>query len=182
VQVQVLTEEEFLDRNARRTGSKPAEGAALRFAQAVSDLTAAANLPQYATLRSDFRLLETARLLAVTGAREDTLEYFLHEHKVASSRTPVFLGGLWREESGELTSDNKIEETPIAGGRSFHSRTQLRRYRQRVAGGVDALVLIRKTDIEKSDNSIGSTLQPVRTARLSLEDVLWEVHSHSSPK
>ncbi len=170
---QVLTEEEFLDRNARRTGSKPAEGAALLFVRAVSSLLAEAALPQYAALRGDFRLIEAAKLVALLGTPAGALGYFLSEHVIRQEKVPAFVGGLWRDESGEITCENTITEKAMTGGTSYESHTALRKYRQRVRGGVEAQIRIASHDMRKSNGELGNVLRRVREAKPSKDAAVW---------
>jgi hypothetical protein len=176
VAVQVLTEEEFLDQRAHRTGSKPAEGPALRFAHAVSGLLAEAALPQYASLRGDFRLLEAAKVMALLAQPVAALAYFLNEHVLRVEKVPKFVGGLRREESGEITCDNTVSEKAEAGSVSYVARERTRSYRHQVRGGVEASVTIAKQDVRAAGGGeLGGVLDRVRQAKPSADAAFWTV-------
>jgi len=175
VGVQVLTEQEFLDARAHRTGSKPAEGAALRFSRAVSGLLAEGTLPQYASLRGDFRLLEAAKVMALLARPVIGMAYFLNEHMLRVEKVPEFVGGLRREESGEITCDNTVTEKAEPDGRSYHARESIRSYRHLVRGGVEASVLIAKQDVRATSGELGGVLDRVRQAKPSEDAAVWTV-------
>ena len=175
VGVQVLTEEEFLDQRAHRTGGKPAEGAPLRFARAVSGLLAEGTLPQYAALRGDFRLLEAAKVVALLAQPVIGLAYFLNEHVLRVEKVPKFVGGLRREESGEVTCDNTVSEKAERDGTSYEARERMRRYHHQVRGGVEASVPIAKRDVRAASGELGGVLDRVRKAKPSADAAVWTV-------
>ena len=171
----VLTDEEFLDQKAHRVGARAAEGASVRFVQAVTELVDGGKLPQYAALRGDFRLLEAGKLIALVGATDSTLGYFLHEHAVKPAKIPEFVGGLWREESSEITCANSITETPISNGVSYGSDADVRKSRLRVTGGVEARVPISDHDLHSMPRELSPVLAKVRAARTPADAVVWNV-------
>jgi hypothetical protein len=175
VGAQVLTEEEFLDSKAHRVGARRAEGAAIRFAQAVSELLVSGELPQYAALRGDFRLIEAAKLAPLLGVRPSAVGYYLTGHAVREAKVPQFVGGLWREESSEFTCSNQVEETAIPGGTSYQSSADVRRRRQRVTGGVEARVPITERDVRAGNNELSAMMRRVREARPSADAAIWTV-------
>jgi hypothetical protein len=63
VQVQLLTEQAFLDRTGQHTGSAPASAVAEHFAQLVTQLLATNQIHPYAQLHNDFRVIEVTQLL-----------------------------------------------------------------------------------------------------------------------
>jgi hypothetical protein len=175
VGVQVLTEQEFLDQRAHRTGSKPAEGAALRFARAVSGLLAEGTLPQYAALRGDFRLLEAAKVMALMAHPVIGLAYFLSEHTLRAEKVPQYVGGLRREESGEVTCDNPVTERAEPGGMSYQAQESTRRYHRQVRGGVEASVSIAARDVRATSGELADVLDRVRKAKPSDDAAVWTV-------
>jgi hypothetical protein len=175
VGVQVLTEQEFLDQRAHRTGSKPAEGAALRFARAVSGLLAEGTLPQYAALRGDFRLIEAAKVMALLAQPVIGLAYFLNEHTLRAEKVPQYVGGLRREESGEVTCDNTVTERAEPGGMSYQAQENMRRYHRQVRGGVEASVSIATRDVRPGSGELADVLDSVRKAKPSDAAAVWAV-------
>lgn len=175
VGVQVLTEQEFLDSNAHRVGGKPAEGPAIKFAVAMSGLCGSSDLPQYVALRADFRLIEAAKLAPLLGLRPDSLGYYLNQHEVRKVNVPKYVGGLWREESTELTCENRVDEIPMAGGISYQSHADVRTRRRRVIGGVEARVSIADRDVRPGDKELSDMMTRVRQARPSADAATWTV-------
>jgi len=175
VGAQVLTEEEFLDSKAHRVGARPAEGAAVAFARAASELLASGALPHYAALRGDFRLIEAAKLVAVLGASPAALGYFLSEHVVRKEKVPKYVGGLWREETLEITCANTVTETDIPGGKSYAGHADIRKNRQRVIGGVEGRVPIVAKDVRTGNQELSAVMQRVRSARPSADAAIWPV-------
>jgi len=175
VGAQVLTEEEFLDSKAHRVGARRAEGSAVRIAQAVSALLASGELPQYAALRGDFRLIEAAKLAPLMGVRPAAVDYYLTEHAIRKAKVPAFVGGLWREETSEFTCSNQVEEMPIPGGTSYQSSADVRTRRVRVVGGVEARVPIEEADVRSGNNELSATMRRVREARPSADAAIWTV-------
>lgn len=175
VGAQVLTEEEFLDSKAHRVGARRAEGSAVRIAQAVSALLASGELPQYAALRGDFRLIEAAKLAPLMGVRPAAVDYYLTEHAIRKAKVPAFVGGLWRGETSEFTCSNQVEEMPIPGGTSYQSSADVRTRRVRVVGGVEARVPIEEADVRSGNNELSATMRRVREARPSADAAIWTV-------
>lgn len=175
VGAQVLTEQEFLDAKANRVGGKPAAGSAVKFAQAMTGLLQSCDLPQYAALRADFRLIEAAKLVPLLGVDPASLQYYLSEHTVRKEKVPTYVGGLWRNESSEFTCENKVDEAPVSGGTSYRSHADVRRRQERVIGGVEARVPIERKDVREGANELSATMTRVREAKPSADAAIWTV-------
>jgi len=177
VGAQVLTEQEFLDSKAHRVGAKAADGSALAFAAAMTKLLEAGDLPQYAALKADFRLIEAAKLVPFLGVEPATLHYFLSQHQVRNEKIPAYIGGLWREESTEFTCANRVDEVPVSGGVSYQSHADIRKSHQRVIGGVSAQVPLAKTDVRPGTNELTAMMRRVRDAKPSADAAVWTVEA-----
>lgn len=175
VHARVLTEQEFLDSKAHRVGAKAAEGSAVEFARAMTGLLESGELPQYAALRGDFRLIEAAKLLPLLGVEPALLRYYLSDHTLGKVNVPKFVGGLWREGSAEFTCENKVEEVPVSGGISYRSHADVRGRRWRVVGGVEARVPIVERDVRAGRNELSAIMRQVRKARPSADAAIWTV-------
>jgi hypothetical protein len=175
VGVQVLTEQEFLDSKAHRVGGKPAEGSAVKFAAAMTGLLESGELPQYASLRGDFRLIEAAKLAPLLGVESDAIVYYLNDHVVRKEKVPAYVGGLWREETTEFTCQNKVEEIPDSEGVTYQTRADIRRSRQRVVGGVEASIPIAAKDVRPGHNQLSAVMTRVREARPAADTAIWTI-------
>ncbi len=102
VGVQLLTEREFLNQTGQRTGAAPASPLAERFAQVITELLASNRLHQYTQLVQDFRTIEVAQLLWFKRVPAQSLRYFLQDYPLMEVETPAFVGGIRREEQGEV--------------------------------------------------------------------------------
>lgn len=175
VGVQVLTEKEFLDRNAHRTGGTTADDDAAAYARAVAGLLAPGELRRYDRIRGDFCLIEAARLVAELGARKESLDYLLTRHQLRQTPIPSHAGGLWREENGEIACENAIQETATANGISARSQTRVQKFHQRVRGGVEARIEVKKGDFEENPGLVNSVAGEVKRARPSKKAAVWKI-------
>jgi hypothetical protein len=149
IQVQVQTEEEFLQAGQRVSGGPP-HPAAVKFAASVTDVLETDGVPQYSRLRSDFRLVEVARLIRVRGVPEEQLRYFLSESPLSVVPAPSKVGGIRREESGEAVCDARVIEYAGPRGRAAELREDVVHYRQEFRGGVEAAVEIGPADFGRA--------------------------------
>ena len=176
VGVQLMTEQEFLDRTGKRTGAAPASPLAERFAQVITELLASNQLPHYAQLRNDFRLIEVAQLLRFKHVPAQGLRYFLQDYPLTEVKTPTFVGGIRREERGEVVCDSEISERRVAHGALIGSMERVQRYHLTSRGGVEAKVeLIQEQFVEKRSGVLTDLRRRVRTSRPSPQALLWPI-------
>ena len=138
VNVQVLSEEEFLARG-KRTGGGPPRPDAAAFCQAITQVLAGDEIPEYVHLRNDFRLVELAKLMRFKQASESSLDYLLRGCPLAVVDVPSAFGGVRRDESGEAVCESVVS-------RSRGVSEKLSRYRREFRGGVEVLVELSSTD------------------------------------
>lgn len=173
--VQLLTEKEFLDKNARRTGGKAADPLAQRFASIITGMLEEAQIPQYARMRADFRTLEAGKLIRYLGAGREPLRYLLEERELAAVSTPAYVGGIWREESDEVVCDHPVTEERTASGVTLRSRANVRRERQRVTGGVEARLETPPGHFAPGNGQLATAFGRARSMRPSADAVSWSL-------
>lgn len=163
--VQVQSEEEFLQ-SGQRISAGPPHPAAVKFAASVTDLLATDDVPRYSRLRSDFRLVEVARLMRYQKVPVEQLRYLLSEAPLGSVPAPSKVGGIRREESGEAVCDVRMIEHTGPRGRAVEMREDVVHYRQEFRGGVDADVKIEATDFGRTrDTSLAQLAGRVMRSR-----------------
>lgn len=176
VGVQLLTEQEFLDRTGKRTGAAPASPLAERFAQTVTELLARNQLRHYAQLRQDFRMIEVAQLLRFKRVPPQSLRYFLQDYPLTEVQTPTFVGGIRREERGEVVCDSEISERRVAQGVSIGSAERVQRYHLTSRGGVEAKVQVaREHFVEERSGTLADLRRRVETSRPAPRTLSWLV-------
>jgi hypothetical protein len=176
VGVQVLTEQEFFDGDARRIGAGPADRAVGQFTSAVSEFLASGRRPSYERLRSDFRLVEAAKLLRIVGGPVEPLAYLLDEHVLATESVPRFVTGIRREEHVEVTCDGEIAQKQVGGRRIVESRMSTVSHRYRFEGGVTCDVAIAPdTRVTPTSAQSAALRRRITAARPSEHSVAWEV-------
>lgn len=175
--VQLLTEQEFLDRVGHRTGAAQAVPQAQMFAQHVSHLFTTPQPPRdYQQLLSDFRLIELAQLLAFKKVNPNGLHYLLYQHRLAQMVTPEYVGGVRRQEEGEVTCAIQINERATPQGRIIESKEQMQRYRLTYRGGVEAKVEVADTHIQpEAPGAFAELRRRVRESRPSAAAWVWEI-------
>jgi hypothetical protein len=176
VRVQLLTEREFLDRTGQRTGAAPASVHAERFAQMITEMLARNQIHRWASIVQDFRAIEVAQLLRFKHVPIQSLQYFLHDHPLTEVETPTYVGGIRREESGEVVCDSAISERRMVHGISVGSTERVQRYHLTSRGGVEAKVEISEENFEEEHSGALTDLhRRVRASRPSSRALFWSL-------
>lgn len=139
IQVQLQSEEEFLQ-DGRRVGGASPQPAAVKFTEAVTRVLATNEVANYAHLRNDFRLIEAMRLLAYAKVPPDSLNFLLEACPLRHLPVRDRVTGIRRAESGEATCGSSPAASMVAGA------GYIERYRQEFRGGVEAPVEIEAVD------------------------------------
>ena len=158
--VQLLTEQEYLNRRGERVGSGEASAAAKQFATAVDALLAAENVERYTRMVNDFRLSEVAKLLRHAGVSQESLAYFLWDYPLTRFEVPRFVGGVYRREEGTITCNASV----VATGNQLTYNAVDRHYSKEYRGGVEVRLEIAPSDF---DSPAGGGLANLRTRVLS---------------
>lgn len=176
VGVQLLTEQEFLDRAGKRTGAAPASPLATRFAQVITELLASNQMSHYAQLRQDFRVIEVAQLLRFKRVPAQSLRYFLQDYTLTEVEIPRFVGGIRREERGEVVCDSQIIEKQVLQGKLIESTERVKRYHFISRGGVEANIhLAPEHFVEERSGVLADLRRRVRASRPSVRALLWSI-------
>jgi hypothetical protein len=173
--VRLLCEQQFFDRAGRKAGKKEADPAARRFAELVTELLDTAELPQYARMRNDFRVIEAAKLVRNAGVPQEALRVLLETYTMANVRTPVYAGGVWREDQGEGVCDNRITEEGTGSGTHVKSNAAVRKYRQRITGGVETRIDLPKEDFGGGEGALADLRKRVVESRPAGGAVFWRL-------
>lgn len=176
VEVQLLTEREFLDQAGRRQGAAPASPAAERFAGSITRLLATTARDDYTRLVQDFRLVEVAQLLRWRGLPAARLQYLLADYPLTEVSVPRFVGGIRREERGEMVCDTAISEQQLPQGTRVSSRQRVARYHYVSRGGVEARVRLRRAHfVPARAGALARLRQRVLASRPSPRAILWPI-------
>jgi hypothetical protein len=174
VEVQLLTEQEFLNQAGQRQGAAPAAPVAQEFAQAITQLLATMSRPDYAQLVQDFRWIELGQLLRVRAVPASSLQYLLQDYPVPEVPVPAFVGGIRREERGEVVCDTQITEQRVHQGTRVASAEKVARYHYISRGGVEANIRLTPTQFAPERSGVVARLrQHVRAARSTAQTLLW---------
>jgi hypothetical protein len=174
VEVQLLSEQEFFSRPGQRTGAAPASPQAEQFAQVITQLLATHHY--YAHLVSDFRVIEVGKLLRFRQVSAASLHYLLHEYSLTEAPTPAFVGGVRREERGEMVCASQITERREPRGQRIETQEQMQRYHQTFRGGVEVQIELTADQFAEERTGTLSTLcQQVRASRPSSHTILWPI-------
>lgn len=174
VEVQLLTEQEFLNQAGQRQGAAPAAPVAQEFAQAITQLLATMTHPDYTRLVQDFRWIELGQLLRFRTVPASSLQYLLQEYPVPEVPVPAFVGGIRREEHGEVVCDTQITEKRVPQGTRIASTEQVARYHYVSRGGVEANIRLTPTQFTPERSGVlGRFRQQVRAARPTAQTLLW---------
>jgi hypothetical protein len=167
--VQLLTEQEFLNRRGERTGSADADPAARQFADAVTAMLASDKVARYAQMVHDFRAIEFARLMSFCGVSQESLSFLLSGYELQRVEVPALVGGVQRDEEGRTVCNATVTQT--AAGIQYRETASHSHYEYR--GGVQAKVAIANADAASAD------LDPLRrrvlAARPGADAVSWSV-------
>lgn len=177
VDVQLLTEREFFDRTGRRTGAEPAVAEAEQFVRLVTErVLATGAVREYAHLRSDFRVLEAAKLLRFKQVTPDRLRYLLEAHPQRSVTVPTYVGGIRRTEQGEATCEATITERATSTSTAVGVKERLERYEYRSRGGVEAKLEVVIADFRpERTGHLSKLLAEVRASRPSERAMVWPI-------
>ena len=105
-----------------------------------------------------------------------SLRYLLLEHTLTDVSVPVFVGGVRREERGEVVCAHQITEHQIPQGKRLESHEQVLQYHQTFRGGVEAQIRLTADQFTAERSGVLSALRrQVRTARPSPDALLWPI-------
>lgn len=113
---------------------------AKQFAHVITQLLATDRSRHCAQLRNDFRVIELGQLLRFKRVPAQSLRYFLQDYPLAEVPVPAFVGGIRREERGEVVCDSRITERQVPGEKLVQSTERVKRYHFTSRGGVEAKV------------------------------------------
>jgi hypothetical protein len=174
VQVQLLTEQALWNRTGQRTGAAPASPPAERFAQLFTERLATPPFAPYGQLVQDFRVIEVAQLLRYLRISAEHLPYFLQGYPLQEVAVPAAVGGIRREERGEVTCDHQVTERRLARWTRFEGTEQVHRYHVTTRGGVEAQVrLTPEAFAAERPGALTPLRRRVRAARPSAQAVFW---------
>jgi hypothetical protein len=177
VQVQVLTEEEFLQ-HGRRVGAAPAHPTAQRFAASVTQLLATNEVARYAHMRQDFQVLEAAALMAFEQVPASSLRYLLEECPQRTVSIPALVGGIRRRESGEAVCQTTVSETVTGRQRTYALEEKVQQYALEFRGGVDAGIVVRREDRSRDTDAVLEGVRGrVKMSRPSADSWVWRLAS-----
>jgi hypothetical protein len=169
VDVQLLTEREFLNRRGERTGAAEADPTAQQFADAVTGLLASGKVERFSRMVSDFRVLEVGKLIRFSGVPEESIAFLLRDFEIASVTVPELVGGVERDEVGHTVCQANVVKT--SAGIQYEARVSRCRYEYR--GGVEARVEVSEGDL--AQGSLEPLRRRVLQARPSPDSVWWQV-------
>lgn len=174
VGVQVLTEQEFFDHTGQRVGAAPASSEAGNWARRITDLLTADHIPQFASLCSDFRVIEFGKLLHYQQVPSASLQYLLREHWLTVTTVPSFIGGIRRDEREEVVCASQITERPGAKGTRIEAHEQIHRATWSFRGGVEAHVQLTPEHVaEERTGHLAQLRRQVLAARPTAEALWW---------
>jgi hypothetical protein len=176
VEVQLLTEREFLSQTGQRQGSTVAAPAAQGFANAITQLLATTTHPDYTRLVQDFRCLELGQLLRFREVPAASVAYFLQDYPLTEVTVPAFVGGIRREEHGEVVCDTQITEQRLPQGTHVASTEHIKRYHYVSRGGVEARIRLTPTQFApERAGALARLRQQVRASRPSARTLWWAI-------
>jgi hypothetical protein len=179
VSVQLLTEQEFMDQRGNRTATAEADPEARKFARSITKSLETDEIPQFIQLRNDFRILEVGKLIQFVGVTEQGLEYLLRRHVLRSVEVPSVVGGIWRQESGEIVCDHPVTVSRKAGSMLYEGRPLSYKYERRSTGGVKAEIAAPKADVRENPGALATLQKRVVESRPSLTTLNWPVYTAS---
>jgi hypothetical protein len=168
VNVQLLTEEEFLQ-DGRRIGGAEAQPNAREFARSITRVLAGNDVPDYVRLRNDFRIVEAAATVHYKKVPAESLSFLLNDCPLRA--VPPFgeVGGVRR-----VATDEAVCEVRMASGRvtgEVVGRSQLI-YR----GGVEVGVPVRSEDfLAARDGRLAKLARAIQASRPSPDSVVWQI-------
>jgi hypothetical protein len=176
VEVQLLTEQEVLDKRGARKGAAAASPDANEFARSITKMLASGNIPRYAQLRNDFRVIELGQLLRFKHVAAKSLRYLLEDYALPEVKAPAFVGGIRREEQGEAVCSSEINERQTTRGRLLEAKDQIQRYHFKSRGGVEARVTVQPENFTAASSGALSDLhQRIMISRPSNNALQWKI-------
>jgi len=169
--VQLLTEQEFLDRRGERTGATEATPEAQEFAAQVTAALAGGKIPRYVRLVNDFRVVELAKLMRYMEVPVRQLAYFLESYDLEDVDAPRFVGGIIRKDEGMAICDAAITERPGA----IECQQSQTTYRYEYRGGVEVRIELQSNDIREADSELSLLRDRILTSRPTRKAVSWDV-------
>ena len=167
--VQLLTEQEFLNRRGERSGATQADPAAQQFADAVTALLESDKVPRYAQMVHDFRVIEVARLMRFCGILQESISFLLWNHELKRVAVPTLVGGVQREEQGKTVCQATVTQTATA----IQYEASTSQYRYEYRGGVEAKVEVAEADVRPG--ALDPLRRRVLDAKPSAEAVSWKI-------
>ncbi|MBI4524880.1 MAG: hypothetical protein HY695_13840 [Deltaproteobacteria bacterium] len=175
IEVQLLTEQEFFDKKGRRRGSEQASPTAKSFAETITQLLA--SHPHYRQLRADFQVIEFGRLFRFKNVPAENLRCLLYDYRLREAEIPSFVGGIRREERGEVVCDTQITERQVQETKVVAGRERIRRYQFRSRGGVEAKVNMSSDQFVPGDSGMLAELRRrVLSSRPSANAFRWTIN------
>jgi hypothetical protein len=177
VGAQLLTEQQFFSRTGQQTRSAPAPPEAEEFVRLVTQRLLATNeVPRYAALRNDFRVIEVAKLLRFKAVAADHLRYFLQDHELQAVSVPAYVGGIRREERGEATCDATVTEQRMQASKVLHLNERVSRHHYSSRGGVEAKVQLSSEEfVPEHSGRLAQLRARARASRPSADAVVWPI-------
>ncbi len=169
VGVQLLTEQEFLNRRGERTGATTADPTAQQFADAVTALLESDKVARFAQIVHDFRVIEVARLMHFCVVPEASLSFLLLNYELARVQVPALVGGVMREEQGRTVCESTVTKTAS----TINYKEEAKQYRYEYRGGVQAKVEVAEADARLTP--LGLLKRRVLSSRPFSEALSWEV-------
>ena len=166
--VQLLSEEEFLQ-NGRRVGGSASQPAAAEFTRAITKALAGNEVEDYLRLRNDFRIIEVAKVMRFKNVPTESLAYLVQGCPLRAMPAVKELGGVRRS-----TTDEAVCEVHVQGGRV--TREVVGRSRQEFRGGVEISMPVEPADFTTPNDLRLSTLRKrILRSRPSAESVIWTI-------
>jgi len=167
--VQLLTEQEFLNRRGERTGATQADPAAQQFADAVTTLLESDKVARYSQMVHDFRVIEVARLMHFCGISQENISFLLWNYDLKRVEVPSLVGGVQRDEQGRTVCKTTVTQTATV----IQYEESSSQYRYEYRGGVEAKVEVADADVTPSD--LDRLRRRVLDSRPSSGAVSWEI-------
>jgi hypothetical protein len=176
VEAMLLTEREFLDKTGQRTGAAPPAPQAEHFARLITELLATNPPRPYAHLCSDFRVIEVGKLVHFRQVPATSLRYLLQEHPLTAVAVPRFVGGVRREEQGEVVCASEITERQGPKGTVVQAQAQVRRSHRTSRGGVEVKITLTTPQlVAERAGALDPLRRRVRASRPSPQALVWSL-------
>src|SRR5262249_14150349 len=132
----------------------------------------------YTHLCSDFRTIEIGKLCHFRQVPAASLRYLLQEYPLTTVSVPTFVGGVRREEQGEVVCTSQITERQGPQGKYVEAQLQGQRYHQSFRGGIEVAVRLTADQFgEERAGVFAEFRRQVRVSRPSPHALLWSIAS-----